>query len=830
MSDGTPHWSRTSRFRIPRAVYIPVTLHLVSSPIALQLPGVTTTTLLASAAALGLLAAACTRAATGAPDLASTPSSVSLRPPLTPSDTRMERFVDSVLAGLTLEEKLGQLTQNVLSAAVTGPQLPEASAADIRAGRIGSFLGTSGAEVTRNLQRVAMEQSRAKIPLLFAYDVIHGFRTIFPTPLAEAASWDPAAVERGARVAAAEGAANGLHWTFAPMVDIARDPRWGRIVEGSGEDPYLGSVMAAARVRGFQGADSTTGVAHKFRDTLTLIATAKHFVAYGAAEGGRDYNVADVPPRTLREIYLPPFHAAANAGAGSVMASFNELDGVPMHANRDLIDGVLRREWGWDGILVSDYTGVMELLNHGAAADSAEAARISIDAGVDVDMVSTFFLKKLPAEVGAGRVPIAVIDSAVRRVLRAKYERGLFQDPYRYSSVARERALTLAPAFVREARDMARRSIVLLKNEGGVLPLRKNLGAIAVIGPLADDSASALGAWAGAGRPQDVVTPLAGIRQAVGAGGRVLYARGAPADTADSSGFAEAVRVAREADAVVLVIGEREDMSGEAHSRASLDLPGVQSELARAVYAAARAAGKPMVVVLMNGRPLSVPWLADNVPAIVEAWHLGVQTGPALADVIFGDFNPGGKLPVSFPRTVGQVPTYYNHKNTGRPPVEGIRWNSKYIDVPWTPLWPFGHGLSYTTFAYGPPRISKTEIQPTDSLTVSVDVTNSGTLDGDEVVQVYVRDDAASVTRPVKMLKGFRRVTLRAGERRTLTFTLRPQDLAFYDIRMRHVVEPGTFTVWAAGSSVGGQPVRFRVVGATTELPDRGPLPLGWRP
>jgi len=830
MSDGTPHWSRTSRFRIPRAVYIPVTLHLVSSAIALQLPGVTTTTLLASAAALGLLAAACTRAATGAPDLASTPSSVSLRPPLTPSDTRMERFVDSVLAGLTLEEKLGQLTQNVLSAAVTGPQLPEASAADIRAGRIGSFLGTSGAEVTRNLQRVAMEQSRAKIPLLFAYDVIHGFRTIFPTPLAEAASWDPAAVERGARVAAAEGAANGLHWTFAPMVDIARDPRWGRIVEGSGEDPYLGSVMAAARVRGFQGADSTTGVAHKFRDTLTLIATAKHFVAYGAAEGGRDYNVADVPPRTLREIYLPPFHAAANAGAGSVMASFNELDGVPMHANRDLIDGVLRREWGWDGILVSDYTGVMELLNHGAAADSAEAARISIDAGVDVDMVSTFFLKKLPAEVGAGRVPIAVIDSAVRRVLRAKYERGLFQDPYRYSSVARERALTLAPAFVREARDMARRSIVLLKNEGGVLPLRKNLGAIAVIGPLADDSASALGAWAGAGRPQDVVTPLAGIRQAVGAGGRVLYARGAPADTADSSGFAEAVRVAREADAVVLVIGEREDMSGEAHSRASLDLPGVQSELAQAVYAAARAAGKPMVVVLMNGRPLSVPWLADNVPAIVEAWHLGVQTGPALADVIFGDFNPGGKLPVSFPRTVGQVPTYYNHKNTGRPPVEGIRWNSKYIDVPWTPLWPFGHGLSYTTFAYGPPRISKTEIQPTDSLTVSVDVTNSGTLDGDEVVQVYVRDDAASVTRPVKMLKGFRRVTLRAGERRTLTFTLRPQDLAFYDIRMRHVVEPGTFTVWAAGSSVGGQPVRFRVVGATTELPDRGPLPLGWRP
>jgi beta-glucosidase len=427
---------------------------------------------LARAASLALLAAACTRATTGAPDPVRPPSSTSPRESATATDARTERFVDSVLAGLTLEEKLGQLTQNVLSAAITGPQLPEASTADIRAGRIGSFLGIAGAEVTRNLQRVAMEQSRAKIPLLFAHDVIHGFRTIFPTPLAEAASWDPAAVERGARVAAAEGAASGLHWTFAPMVDIARDPRWGRIVEGSGEDPYLGSVMAAARVRGFQGADSSSGVAHKLRDTLTLMATAKHFVAYGAAEGGRDYNVAQVPARTMREIYLPPFHAAANAGARSVMAAFNEVDGVPMHANRELINGVLRHEWGWDGILVSDYTGIMELLNHGIAADTAEAARRAIDAGVDVDMVSTFYLKTLAAESRAGRVSVAVIDSAVRRVLRAKYERGLFEDPYRYSSVAREKALTLAPAFLAEAREMARRSIVLLKNDGGVLPLR----------------------------------------------------------------------------------------------------------------------------------------------------------------------------------------------------------------------------------------------------------------------------------------------------------------------------------------------------------------------
>ena len=786
----------------------------------------TSSTVLAGLTAILLVGATCTRGPSGTPDLRPRPTAIGPRSSASPAD----RFVDSVLAGLTLDEKIGQLTQYRGLSAVTGPQTPEAGAADIRAGRVGSFLGTYGAAVTRDLQRVAVEQSRAKIPLLFAHDVIHGFRTIFPVPLAEAASWDPGAVERAARVAAAEAAANGLHWTFAPMVDIARDPRWGRIVEGSGEDPYLGSVMAAARVRGFQGADSTTRSAHNLRDTLALIATTKHFVAYGAAEGGRDYNVAEVPPRTLREIYLPPFHAAANAGARSVMAAFNEVDGVPMHANGDLIDGVLRREWGWDGILVSDWTGVTELLNHGAAADSAEAARVALDAGVDVDMVSNVYMQHAPNEVRAGRLSLAVIDSAMRRVLRVKYERGLFDDPYRYSSVARERALTFTPASVAEAREMARRSIVLLKNDGGVLPLRKDLGSIAVIGPLADDATSALGGWAAAGRAEDAVTPLAAIRQALGTRTRVTYARGASADTMDTTGFAAAVRAAREADAVILVLGEREDMSAEAHSRASLDLPGVQGDLARAVHAAARAGGKPIVVVLMNGRPLAVPWLAENVPAIVEAWFLGVQTGPALADVVFGDYNPAGRLPVSFPRTVGQVPVYYNHKNTGRPPVESERYTSKYIDVPWTPLWPFGHGLSYTTFAYNAPRVSKAEMRATDSLTVSVGVTNAGARAGDEVVQLYVRDDAASVTRPVKMLKGFRRIALRPGEQRTVTFTLRPQDLAFYDRRMRYVVEPGTFTVWVAGSSVGGQSTRFRVVGETTAVPDRGPLPLDWRP
>jgi beta-glucosidase len=781
---------------------------------------------LAGAAALALVGSACARGTPGAPDRV-TPAQ---RPAAQRSTSNADRFIDSVLAGLTLEEKLGQLTQYRGLSAVTGPQTPEAGAADIRAGRVGSFLGTYGAQVTHDLQRVAVEQSRARIPLLFAHDVIHGFRTIFPVPLAEAASWDPAAVERAARVAAAEAAANGLHWTFAPMVDIARDPRWGRIVEGSGEDPYLGSVMAAARVRGFQGADSTNGTAHNLRDTLTLVATAKHFVAYGAAEGGRDYNVADVPPRTLREIYLPPFHAAVNAGARSIMAAFNEIDGIPMHANGDLINGVLRREWKWNGMLVSDWTGVTELLNHGVAADSAEAARAALTAGVDIDMVSNVFMRYGPDEVRAGRLPMAVIDSAVRRVLRVKYERGLFEDPYRYSNAERERALTFTPASVAQAREMARRSIVLLKNDGGVLPLRKDLASVAIIGPLADDATSALGGWAAAGRPADAVTPLTAIRQALGSRARVTYARGASADTVDTTGFAAAVRAARDADATILVLGEREDMSAEAHSRASIDLPGMQNDLAREVNAAARAAGKPVVVVLMNGRPLSVPWLADNVPAIVEAWFLGVQTGPALVDVLFGDYNPAGRLPVSFPRTVGQVPIYYNHKNTGRPPVESERYTSKYIDVPWTPLWPFGHGLSYTSFTYDAPRVSRTEMRPNDSLTVSVNVTNSGTRAGDEVVQLYVRDDAASVTRPVKMLKGFRRISLRSGERRTVSFMLRPQDLAFYDRQMRYVVEPGTFTVWVAGSSVEGQSARFRVVGATTVMVDRGPLPLDWRP
>jgi beta-glucosidase len=722
-------------------------------------------------------------------------------------DQTMDQFIESVLAKLTLEEKLGQLAQYRGRGTPTGPQVPEGGEAEIRAGRVGSFLGVHGAAYTREMQRIAVQESRTRIPLLFAEDVIHGFRTIFPVPLAAAASFDVAAVERAARVAATEASVAGLHWTFAPMVDIARDARWGRIVEGAGEDPYLGAAMAAANVRGYQGKD--------LRDPLSIMATAKHFVAYGAAEAGRDYNTADVSERTLHEVYLPPFKAAVDAGVASVMASFNELSGVPMHANNVLINGLLRREWGWNGVLVSDYTGVMELIPHGIAADRTQAGILALGAGVDIDMVSGIYTEHLPAAVRAGRIAESVVDEAVRRVLRAKYRLGLFEDPFRHGDTYRESRLTLGAEHIAEARSLARKSIVLLKNAsraggGPVLPLRKDLRTLAVIGTLAEDRASALGSWAVSGREEDAIPVLDGIRDAV-PDTDVRFVRGATVEGNDTSGFAEAVRVARASDAVVMVLGEHRDMSAEARNRTSLDLPGVQLQLLQAVHAT----GKPLVVVLMNGRPLSIPWLDENVPAIVEAWYLGVQMGPAVADVLFGDYNPGGKLPVSVPRTVGQVPLYYNHKNTGRPPSEEERYTSKYIDVPWTPLYPFGYGLSYTTFSYSAPRLSATRIAAADSITVQVDVTNTGAVAGDEVVQLYLRDDVASVTRPVRELRGFQRLTLAPGQSRTASFTLRPDDLAFYDQRLRRVVEPGTFTVWVGTSSADDtRPAHFEVIAA----------------
>jgi len=734
-------------------------------------------------------------------------------PAIDPARAAMERFVDSLVSRMTLEEKVGQLTQSVGRRGGTGPRVAPGGEAEIRAGKVGSFLGVFGAQLTRELQRIAVEESRMKIPLLFADDIEHGLRTIFPVPLAEVASFDPDAVERSARIAAIEATAHGLNWTYSPMVDIVRDPRWGRVSEVAGEDPYLGSVMAVARVRGFQGDD--------LRDRTTMLATAKAYVAYGGAEAGRDYNSVDISERALHETYLPPYHAAVDAGVESIMASFNEVSGVPMHAHRPLINGVLREQWGFDGVVVSDYTGIKELMAHGVAATAGEAGVLAMRAGVDVDMVSAIYLNDIPPLVRSGHVPESQVDEAVRRVLRAKYRLGLFEDPYRYSDTARERAVTLAPEHLAASREVARKSIVLLKNDGNVLPLRKDLGTLAVIGALAEDARSVLGSWAPAGRAEDAVTVLDGIRRAVSSGTRVLFAKGATVLGTDTSGFVEAARVARQADAVVLVLGETHDLSGEAVNRATIDLPGVQLELARRI----RATGKPVAVVLMNGRPLAIPWLADSIPAILETWYLGVQMGPAVADVLFGDYNPGGKLPMTFPRVTGQIPIYYNHKNTGRPPSPTDKWTSKYVDVPWTPLFPFGHGLSYTTFGYGEPQLSAARIRAVDTLTVRVQVRNTGSRAGDEVVQLYVRDDVASITRPVKELRGFRRISLAPAQATMVTFALTARDFAFYDADMQRVVEPGMFTVFVGGSSADTNEARFEVTDGARLGPLRSAAP-----
>ena len=716
------------------------------------------------------------------------------------------RFVDSILARMTLAEKLGQLNQPSGAGDATGPGGGQRASrlAELRRGGIGSFLNVVGADTTRALQRIAVEESRLHIPLVFGLDVIHGFRTVFPVPLGEAASFDPSLAERAARIAATEAAAAGIDWTFAPMVDIARDPRWGRIVEGAGEDPYLGALFAAARVRGFQGNDLSAANA--------IAATAKHFAAYGAAEGGRDYNVAEVSERTLRDVYLPPFYGAACAGAATFMASFNEIAGVPSHANRHLLTDILRNEWKYDGMVVSDYTGIWELINHGVAADSAQAAELGVHAGVDMDMVSELYVRKLAAAVAAGRARQSDIDEAVRRVLRFKYRLGLFKDPYGRRDAARERTAMLTAASRAAAREAARRSIVLLKNEQSTLPLRKDLGSLAIIGALAVDSSVVLGNWGALGRREDAVPVLDGIRRAVSPRTTVTYAAGASPTSNDTVGIAEAVRVARAADAVILVVGETADMSAEAESRSTLDLPGAQQQLADALHAT----GKPIVVVLMNGRPLAIERLQETMPAILETWFLGVEAGNGIADVVFGDANPGGKMPVSTPRAVGQVPIYYDHKNTGRPPDAAVKWTSKYWDIPFTPLYPFGFGLSYTTFTISAPRLSATTIGAADSLRVAVDVTNTGSRAGDEVVQLFVRDDVGSVTRPVMQLRRFQRMTLAAGERRTINFTLSVRDLAFYDLAMRRVAEPGTFHVYVGANSRDVQSARFTLRGTSS--------------
>jgi len=702
------------------------------------------------------------------------------------------------MSRMTLEEKLGQLQQ--LDGDANGEYRSEHLEL-ARKGLLGSTLNVRGAKRTNELQRATLE-SRLKIPILFGFDVIHGYRTIFPVPLAEAASWDPDAVERAESVAAAEAAAAGVRWTFAPMVDIARDPRWGRIVEGSGEDPYLGSAMARARVLGFQGRD--------YSSPNKLLACVKHWVGYGASEGGRDYNTTDISERRLREIYFPPFKAALDAGVGTFMSAFNDLNGVPTSANSFTLTRVLRDEWKFDGFVVSDYESIRELINHGLAADEAQAARAALSAGVDMEMVSRLYGKYAPGLLREGKLAERTIDYAVRRILRIKFRLGLFERPYVDES--REKAAIMSATNVETAREVAARSIVLLKNERNVLPVSKDIRSIAVIGPLADDQLDMLGSWSGDGRKEDAVTLLAGIRAKLTPSTKINLAKACSlamnGDSADAASIGEAVRAARDSDVTVITLGESADMTGEAAARASLDLPGRQLELVKAVIAT----GKPTVVVLMNGRPLTINWLADNAPAILETWFLGSQAGNAIADVLFGDINPGGKLPVTFPRSVGQIPLYYNHENTGRPADPNNKYTSKYLDSPVTPLFPFGYGISYTKFELTNLHVSSQTIKRDGSVRVGVDVENIGKRAGDEVVQLYIRHIAASVTRPVRELKGFQRVALKPGEKHHLEFTLTREQFGFYNSDMRFVVEPGDFKVFAGTSSIGGLEASFRVI------------------
>jgi beta-glucosidase len=711
-----------------------------------------------------------------------------------------ETKIDSIISLMSLEEKAGQLNQ-ISSGLGWGPVIKQEDLAGqkqlVREGKVGSFLNAIGVNLTKELQKVAVEESRLKIPLLFGLDVIHGFKTTFPIPLAEVCSWDPEAVEKSARIAAKEAASSGIHWTFAPMVDIARDPRWGRIAEGSGEDTYLGSVMAEARVKGFQG---------NLESPENIIACVKHFAAYGVAEGGRDYNTVDISDRTLREVYLPPFKAALDAGAKTFMCSFNEIAGVPSSANHYLLTDILRGEWNFNGFVVSDWNSVGELIPHRIAADLKDATLLALNAGVDMDMEARAYISSLPELVKQNKIKIKDVDEAIRRILRIKFELGLFDNPYKYCNPESEKTKILSKENKEAALDVAHKSIVLLKNNG-ILPIRKEVKSIAVIGPLADSKRDPLGCWSALGNANDVVTLVEGIKNKVPSTTNVSYVKGCGITESFTDGFKEAIEVAKKSDIIVLALGENMNMSGEASSRSELELPGVQEKLAKEILKTA----KPVVVVLMNGRPLAIPWVAENVPAILEAWYLGIESGNAIADVLFGDYNPSGKLPVTFPRTVGQVPIYYNHKSTGRPGINFVKFTSKYFDLPLTPLYPFGFGLSFTKFDYGKIQLSNENIPQDGKLTASLDIKNTGDFDGEEIVQLYIRDDVASVTRPVKELKDFKKIFLKKGETKKVEFEIGKDQLAFYDKDMKWKVEPGTFKIFIGTNSEECKEASFNV-------------------
>lgn len=731
------------------------------------------------------------------------------------SDAEVNRRVDALLRQMTVQEKIGQLAQLSGNTSLGEGKQTEGL---LRQGEGGSVLWQKDPAAINRLQHIAVEQSRLHIPLIFAYDVIHGFRTTFPVPLAMAASWDPALVEQAQSVAAQEASAAGIRWTFAPMVDIARDARWGRIIEGAGEDPYLGAAMARAQVRGFQG--SYLG------SPQHVLACAKHFAAYGAADGGRDYDSSYVPEERLRNVYFPPFHAALQAGADTFMSAYMDLNDVPATGNRFLLQDVLRRDWGFQGFVVSDAFAVRSLVTHGFARDPQDAAYRALTAGVNMDMASGTYLQNLPTLVKQGRIPLATIDAAVRPILAAKIRLGLFEHPY--ADLNQVQQVLNAPQHRQLARTAAQRTFVLLRNENGLLPL-KNVTSLAVIGPLADAPRDTLGSWTADADLHETVTVLQGIRNHLGSAAHIAYAPGpeirrqfpgpfehilnphpAPPQTPEQAkaAFEQAVATARGADLVVMVLGEITDMAGEAASRASLKLPGQQEQLLEAVAAL----GKPVVLVLINGRPLDLRWAAQHIPAILEAWYPGTEGGNAVADALFGDINPGGKLPVSWPRSVGQEPLYYDHNLTHEPETSP-RFTSRYWDEASSPLYPFGYGLSYTTFAFSNLRLSAPQVRVGQPLQVSVDVQNTGSRAGDEVVQLYIHQQAGSASRPVRELKGFQRVSLAPGEKKTVRFTLGREELSFWSPQARKWVEEAEqFDVWAGGDSTAALHGTFKVV------------------
>ena len=713
-------------------------------------------------------------------------------------DKRIEERVDSVLALMTLEEKIGQMTQySAKSDIVTGPQVNTDIEPLLKKGYIGSLFHATSSAAIRKTQETALAESRLKIPVLFAFDVIHGFKTIFPIPLAESCAWDAELAERSASIAAAEASAVGVNWTFAPMVDISRDARWGRVMEGSGEDPYLGSLLSAARVRGFQG--------EKPEDLMRLdkmLACAKHFCAYGAAEAGRDYNTTDVSERSLRDIYFPPFKAAKDAGVATFMTAFNEISGVPCTSSKFLYQDVLRDEWGFNGFVVTDYTAINELVPHGVARDEAHAAELAANAGIEMDMTGGVFHAHLLQAVKEGKVNEETIDNAVRRILEMKFLLGIMDDPYRYLNEEREKATIMKPEFLEAARDAARKSVVLLKNENNFFPIQPSeRKTVALIGPMVKERNSVNGGWGGRGDRQRSVTLFEGLEKKYGNSNvRFLYAEGCDLRKPGTAGFAQAVSVARQADVILVATGEDQNWSAEAACRTDITLPASQRDLLKEL----KKTGKPIGLVLMNGRPLELTWEDENMDAILEAWYPGTMAGEALADVVSGDYNPSGRLPMTFPRTVGQIPIHYDMKSTGRPADESgkpNKYTSRYLDVPNSPQYCFGYGLSYTTFGYSDLRVLTPETAVGGEVRVSVRVTNTGGRDGEEVVQLYVRDLLSGVTRPVRELKGFRKVMLRAGESREVTFTLSPDDLSFWRLDKKWGQEPGEYHVWVGHDS-----------------------------